>query len=52
MTTQETQPTKQGELDEVALDAIARVLVLIARSIAAGDNAEKNENAYEKSKRK
>ena len=42
----------ETEIDDVALDAIARALVLIAKAIAAGDDAGKNENAYEKSKRK
>ncbi len=36
------------KLDETALDAIARILVLIAKNIAE----KNNENVYEKSNRK
>ena len=40
-----------AELDEAAIDAIARVLVMIAKSTAA-DERKNNENVYEKPIRK
>lgn len=48
MSESKTEIVEQKVIDETALDAIARILVLIAKSIAE----KNNENVYEKSNRK
>ncbi len=43
-----TKVISSDEQDEVAIDAIARTLVMIAKSLAE-DEIKSNENIYEKS---